>query len=55
MSDFIVLRCSHPFIMKSDRAIEQTLHFLKYGSFRRDTLAPSSDGQVDAQPGDCWN
>jgi len=33
MTDFIVLRCSHPFIMKSDRAIEQTVYFLQHGLF----------------------
>jgi triacylglycerol lipase len=54
MSDFIVLRCSHPFIMKSDRAIEQTLHFLKYGSFRHDTLATTMP-EHNAEPGDCWD
>ncbi len=47
MRDFIVVSCSHPFIMKSDRAIEQTLPFLREGAFRH---ASSS-----AEPLDCWD
>jgi pimeloyl-ACP methyl ester carboxylesterase len=35
MDDFIVLPCSHRSLLKSDEAIEQALHFLEYGSFKR--------------------
>jgi triacylglycerol lipase len=35
MKDFIVIHATHPFIMKNDQAIEKTLTFLKYGSFKR--------------------
>ncbi len=33
MKDFLVVPCSHTFIMNHDEVIEQTLHFLQYGSF----------------------
>ena len=57
MKDFLVLRCSHPMIMKSTHAIEQTVYFMNHGAFLRvgvsKTQAPaSSDPQ---EPGDCWN
>ncbi len=35
MSDFLVLPHTHPFIMKSDTAIRQSIHFLQHGSFQR--------------------
>ncbi len=37
MKDFLVVPASHPFIMKNDIAIMQTLHFLEHGQFRRET------------------
>ena len=46
MKDFMVVRCSHPFIMKSDRAIEQTVEFLKNGAFRHNPAE---------EPLDCWD
>jgi pimeloyl-ACP methyl ester carboxylesterase len=36
MSDFLVLAATHTFIMNSDEAISQALHFLRHGYFRRD-------------------
>lgn len=36
MADFIVMHHAHPFIMKADDVIEQTLIFLQYGRFERD-------------------
>jgi len=36
MNDFLVVHASHPFIMKNAEAIEQTIHFLKYGRFEKD-------------------
>ena len=35
MKDFLVVHASHPFIMKNHVAIEQTIHFLKHGRFRK--------------------
>ena len=35
MADFLVLPCSHPFIMRADAAIRQTLHFIAHGRFSR--------------------
>ncbi len=35
MSDHLVLRCSHPFLMGDRPAIRQTLHFLAHGRFLR--------------------
>lgn len=35
MSDHITLPASHPLIMRNPLAIEQTLHFLRHGRFRR--------------------
>jgi hypothetical protein len=34
MTDFLVVPETHPFIMNSDRVIEETLHFLQKGMFR---------------------
>jgi len=36
MSDFLVLPYAHSFIMQEPEVIEQTLHFLDHGYFRRD-------------------
>jgi triacylglycerol lipase len=33
MTDHIVLRATHPFLMKNQTAIRQTIHFLQTGSF----------------------
>jgi hypothetical protein len=33
MTDHIVLRATHPYLMKNKTAIKQTLHFLQTGSF----------------------
>jgi triacylglycerol lipase len=35
MSDHLVLRTAHPFLMKNARVIEQTLYFLRHGHFSR--------------------
>ena len=35
MADFLVLPHTHPFIMKSDKAIAQSIYFLKHGRFQR--------------------
>jgi len=37
MKDFIVLPVTHPFIMKEEPAIRQTIHFLIYGMFRKNS------------------
>lgn len=37
MTDFIALPATHPFLMRNETAIEQTLHFLKNGSFRKES------------------
>ncbi|WP_373501517.1 alpha/beta fold hydrolase [Desulfococcus sp.] len=36
MKDFLVIHATHPFIMKNDAAIRQTISFLKTGMFQRD-------------------
>lgn len=33
MRDFISLPVSHPYIMKDEQAIQQSLHFLQHGKF----------------------
>lgn len=33
MTDHITVPVSHPFLMRSDEVIEQTIHFLRYGYF----------------------
>ena len=38
MADFLVAPHSHPFIMRSDEVIAQTLYFLKHGRFEELTL-----------------
>jgi hypothetical protein len=38
MADFLTVPVSHPFIMRSARVIEQTLHFLRHGSFAHGPL-----------------
>lgn len=35
MDDFLVVHSSHPFIMKNNQVIDQTLHFLQKGKFSR--------------------
>lgn len=35
MTDHLVLRTSHPFMMKNKTAIQQTIHFLREGKFER--------------------
>jgi triacylglycerol lipase len=35
MSDFLIVHVSHPFIMKNDEVIKQTVYFLKNGKFDR--------------------
>jgi hypothetical protein len=35
MKDFVVIHAAHPFIMKNRHAIEQTISFLKFGSFQK--------------------
>lgn len=35
MKDFLVLPDSHTFIMQSEAVVEQVIHFLKYGAFKR--------------------
>ncbi len=37
MADFLVVHVSHPFIMKDRAVMEQSLHFLRDGYFRRET------------------
>jgi len=37
MSDHIVIRTTHPFIMKNREAIRQTIQFLRAGRFDHDT------------------
>jgi triacylglycerol lipase len=36
MKDFIVLRCSHRSILRNREALDQVLHFLKFGAFRHE-------------------
>ncbi len=33
MADFLVVPETHPFIMNADRVIEETIHFLRHGTF----------------------
>lgn len=35
MTDFLIVHATHPFIMKNDDAIEQTIYFLRRGKFLR--------------------
>lgn len=49
MKDFLIVRCSHPLIMKSERVITQTLRFLQQGSFEH---IKNSEGEES--PGNCW-
>ena len=35
MKDFLVVPVSHPFIMRNQHVIDQTLYFLKMGAFLR--------------------
>jgi triacylglycerol lipase len=36
MKDFLVIEATHPFIMKNDKAIEQTKYFLENGAFQHE-------------------
>ena len=38
MKDFLVLPVTHPFIMKDETAIKQTIHFLNFGKFINNSL-----------------
>jgi len=35
MRDFLVVPAAHPFVMRHPVVIEQTIHFLRHGAFRR--------------------
>lgn len=37
MTDFLAVPHSHPFIMKNDNVIAQTIHFLEHGKFRHES------------------
>lgn len=37
MTDFLAVPHSHPFIMKNDEVIAQTIHFLEHGAFHRES------------------
>jgi hypothetical protein len=36
MKDFIALPATHPFLMENDMVIDQTVHFLKNGKFKKE-------------------
>jgi hypothetical protein len=36
MHDFVALPTTHPFMMKNDAVINQTVYFLKHGKFKKD-------------------
>jgi triacylglycerol lipase len=56
MKDFLVVRCSHPYIMKSSLAIEQTLHFLANGKFKHLPASHFDAHFPELQtPSACWN
>jgi pimeloyl-ACP methyl ester carboxylesterase len=50
MKDFLLVRCSHPLIMKSERVITQTLRFLNRGSFEH-----GKNPKGEEAPGNCWS
>jgi hypothetical protein len=50
MKDFLVVRCSHPLIMKSGRVIAQTVRFLQQGAFEHHKNAHGAES-----PGNCWS
>ena len=54
MKDFLILRCSHPYIMKSDHAIVQTLQFLKHGEFQH-AATSNATTPLPLEPEDCWD
>jgi len=35
MKDFLVLPSTHPFIMRNEKAIAQTIYFLNHGVFKK--------------------
>jgi triacylglycerol lipase len=47
MSDFVVIHATHPFIMRNREAIQQTIQFLRKGSFDRkgQVVPPASSEQ----------
>jgi triacylglycerol lipase len=45
MADFLVLPCSHPFIMNAEEVVDQTLHFLRRGRFG--ARPPAAEGSSD--------
>ncbi len=53
MKAFLVIPSSHPFIMNNPTAIEQTIFFLKHGTFSQDGVqtATPADGSVSRTPG----
>jgi hypothetical protein len=48
MADFLVVPASHPFIMNNREAIDQTVYFLRHGTFRR----PDARGGAVGSAGD---
>ncbi len=36
MNDHIIMNVSHPFIMKNNKVIQQVIHYLKHGKFKRE-------------------
>jgi pimeloyl-ACP methyl ester carboxylesterase len=48
MRDFIVVPASHPFLMKNDEVISQTIHFLACGAFEHGT-SPKTGPVICAQ------
>lgn len=42
MKDHIEMAATHPFMMKNDNVIEQVIHYLKHGSFKREESLNSS-------------
>jgi triacylglycerol lipase len=51
MKDFVVIRSSHPFIMKNKQAIAQSLHFLQDGTFVHPAQqSVAADRREDAAP-----
>jgi len=50
MRDFLVLPVSHPFLMKDDEVIEQTIQFLTNGCFMHEAQESSVGDQSGVQP-----
>ena len=51
MKDFLAVPVTHPFIMKSDKIIEQTIHFLRCGTFAREGESVSDSQRAIIIPG----